>query len=365
MKKHKVIIATGGTGGHLFPARQLAKRLKEKNIHIAFAGNKGKFFKENEEEFFSISSANIRKKNIVKPVLKVSFGVFQSLRLIKKFKPKLIVGFGSFHCFPVLAAAKILKIPYVIYESNAVCGMVNRIFSKKAFALAVQFEEVEKHKSKNIIATNFLPWKRVEKVSKSEVLSKLSLKSNKLTLLVSGGSQGALFLNELILKIAEKLKDKDIQIIHITGNEKMTDLAIKKYRELNVLSHVTTFVDNMPFYCLGADFTICRSGAGTVGDLIQTCTPSILVPYPFATDNHQHINAKIMQEKIKGAKLILQKDITEEKLIQAIDSFMHNDGQKLLEMREKMKEFYFHENKKRVCLSKIVEDLCLRKDTTS
>ena len=365
MNKHKVIIATGGTGGHLFPAKQLAKQLREKNIVVAFAGGKSKFFKMENEKFFYISSGNIRRKNIISPLFKVIRGTFQSIKLIKSFKPKLIVGFGSFHCFPILAAAKILRIPYVIYESNAVCGMVNRIFSKKAFALAVQFEGTLKHKSQNIIKTNFLPWKEIENTQKDTVLSKLCLERNRFTLLIFGGSQGAFFLNELILKVAERLRDKNIQIIHITGNKKTTDLVKKKYKELNVLSYVTTFVDDIPFHCLGASLAICRSGAGTIGDLIQTFTPSILVPYPYATDEHQYVNAKVMQDKVKGAELFLQKDLTEEKLIQAIDDFMHNDCLKLYKMKEKIKEFYFQENKKRVFLSKIVEDICLRKSTMS
>ncbi len=364
MKSHKVIIATGGTGGHLFPAKHLAKQLKEKNIDVAFAGSKSKFSKFEGEVFFSISTSNIRKKNLIKPLFKIFLGTIQSVKLIKKFKPKVIIGFGSFHCFPILFAAKLLRIPYVIYEPNAVCGMVNRIFSKKAFALAVQFEEISRHKSHNIIKTNFLPWKKIEETSKEAVLSRLCLDCNRFTLLISGGSQGALFLNDLILKAAEKLKDKNIQIIHITGNEKTTSIAKRKYTELNIGSYVTTFVDDVPFYCLGASLAICRSGAGTIGDLIQTFTPSILIPYPYATDEHQYVNAKIMQEKTKGAKVFVQKDLTEEKLIQAIEDFMHNDCQKLHNMKEKIKEFYFSENKRRVFLSTIVEDICLRKNTT-
>ena len=252
----------------------------------------------------------------------------------------------------------------MIYEPNAVCGVVNRIFSKKAFALAVQFEEISKHNSQNIIKTNFLPWKKIEETPKEAVLSRLCLDCNRFTLLISGGSQGALFLNDLILKAAEKLKDKNIQIIHITGNEKTTVTAKRRYAELNIGSYVATFVDDIPFYCLGASLAICRSGAGTVGDLIQTFTPSILIPYPYATDEHQYVNAKIMQEKAKGAKVFVQKDLTEEKLIQAIDDFMHNDCHKLHKMKEKIKEFYSRENKKRVFLSAIVEDICLRKNTT-
>ena len=99
--------------------------------------------------------------------------------------------------------------------------------------------------------------------------------------------------------------------------------------------------------------------------MIQTFTPSILIPYPYAADDHQYVNAKVVQEKIKGAELFRQKDLTEEKLIQAIDDFMHNDCKKLHEMKARIKEFYFQEKKKRVFLSKVIEDICLQKNTTS
>jgi UDP-N-acetylglucosamine--N-acetylmuramyl-(pentapeptide) pyrophosphoryl-undecaprenol N-acetylglucosamine transferase len=364
MKDHKIIIAVGGTGGHLFPAQQLKKQLKDSMKEVILAGDNSRFSSNLKQKFYRIYSSRVKKSNLLLAALKIFCGVIQSIKLIKKFKPNLIISFGSFYCFPILCAAKFLKIPYIIYEPNVVCGVVNRLFSKKALALLSQFEEIKNHQSKNIIISSFLPWRPIKQIAKEEVRDKINLKKDCFTILVYGGSQGALFLNQKIFKLINQIKIQDIQLMHITGSDNMTKILNKKYRQLGIKAYVASFVKDIPFLCQGADLAICRSGAATIGELIQTSTPSILVPYPFATDNHQYQNAKILQDIVKGAKLYEQKNLTDEKFIQAIDSLLDNNFAKLHLMQKNLRRYYMQNHTKRKSPKEIIEKLCKEKTIT-
>ncbi|MGD2170003.1 MAG: UDP-N-acetylglucosamine--N-acetylmuramyl-(pentapeptide) pyrophosphoryl-undecaprenol N-acetylglucosamine transferase [Chlamydiota bacterium] len=335
----KIVIAVGGTGGHVIPAEHLGESLIQKKHQVTYLGRKGKFFSLKDAPFYEISTSSIRSKNPFKLCVsccKIAKGVLQSLFHIWKIKPDTIVGFGSFHTFPILLAALILKKKFVLYESNKVCGVVNRLFSKKAKYIACQFPNIEKSNCKVTELVQFLPWKNFSEVKQESKI---------FTVLVFGGSQGAKFINEKFPKAARLLKEKkrNFKVIHITGKSIDHAQLAKFYDSLGIENEVKPFEHNFLKTLQLADLVICRSGASTIGELICFQKPSILIPYPFATDRHQHKNGAYFAEIIKGGIMMEQHEVTSDKLCEKIDLFMQYNCQQLKIMQANIVSFYTKE----------------------
>lgn len=333
----KIIIAAGGTGGHLIPAQQLADELLSHGESVHFMGAKlssNRNFKSEKYPFYDIKSSPLNK-NFFKSACLIFSGLMSSLHLLIKMKADLIVGFGSYHSFPILLAALFLRKPIFLFESNTSLGKVNRFFAKRAKVLAVQFPMVMK---KNMRLVKMLPW--IENNEEFyEVRGSLGLNSNLFTFLVFGGSQGADFINSLFLKTIQKFKDrKDFQVIHLTGNEKQ-ELEIKKrYLEMKIHSYVKSYEKRMKLLYLAADIAICRSGASSLSELIYYEVPSILIPYPHSSDDHQIKNGSFM-EKIGGAYMFLQQNIDEDLFFQKILNILDRKDKNFLEMKKKLSDY--------------------------
>lgn len=299
----KVLIATGGSGGHLFPAKQLATLLADCNV--VFAGHKlasSPFF-DRKIPYHEILSAS--KKREWFSILK---GIWQSLTLIRQFQPDVVVGFGSFHSFPVLLAAVLRRKRIILFEANCSLGRVNRFFTPFAQKVAFQFPT----KGKKAVYVPLLPWVRTQMTSLTpqEARKSYHLDAEKFTILVFGGSQGAVFINKIFCAAALRLHKKGwvFQVIHLTGNEN----AQVKY---NVSAAVLPFESHMATAYAAADLVICRAGAGTVAELIRFQKPAILIPYPYAHD-HQRKNGEFLN---KGARLLLQNEANPERLVLEIE----------------------------------------------
>jgi UDP-N-acetylglucosamine--N-acetylmuramyl-(pentapeptide) pyrophosphoryl-undecaprenol N-acetylglucosamine transferase len=292
----KVLIATGGTGGHLFPAQQLAALLENapENAQVRFAGHglRTSSFFNREIPFDEIASSGSLKKW---PALLKGF--WQSLQLIYRFKPDVVVGFGSFHSFPVLLAAIILGKKIVLFEANCSLGKVNRFFAP--FAKKVAFQFPISHS--NAVYVPLLPWAKKKEVAKAVY------GHDQFTILVFGGSQGAAFINQTFCKAAKLLKFP-FQVIHFTGQE---SLSI----QYDVPAVVKPFEENMAAAYEAADLVVCRCGAGTTAELIRFNKPSVVIPYPYAHD-HQRKNGEFLKE---GTRLLLQKEATPERLAYEIE----------------------------------------------
>lgn len=284
----KVLIGVGGTGGHLFPAKQLSEKLVDDDV--LFAGHKlekSPFFDKNHPFVEIISTGSLKKIHLL---LK---GIYQSIRLIIRFKPDVVVGFGSFHSFPVLFAAALLRKKIVLFEANCSLGRANRFFAPLANKIAFQFPI--KHKKAAYVP--LLPWIANKKSSK-----KYEKDPDRLTILVFGGSQGARFLNETFPKVASLLTFP-FQVIHLTGKD---DSNVK----YSVPSVVMEFESDMEAAYRVADIVVCRSGASTTAELIRYQKPALIVPYPYAYD-HQRKNGEFLG---RGAKVVAQDEATPEKL---------------------------------------------------
>jgi len=292
--KKKIVFAVGGTGGHVFPAINLAKEIPCEALFLGSKLSTNPYFKRSFPYKDVPSSA---KKHALIPLL---LGLIKSLYHLLRFRPSLIVGFGSFHAFPTLVAAKILRKPYCLFEPNATPGLVNRLFAKKAQAIFSPFDLPYPQSRRATI-----PIQKNE-LSKKEALAFYGFTEEKKTLLIFGGSQGARSLN---LLVAEKIDElPPLQIIHVYGKNTDRSVLEKAYKTSDHQVYLTEFEDQMGRAMIAADAALCRCGASTVLELIYYNLPALVVPYPYETDDHQSANGKYF-EKVGGGTMRLEKDL--------------------------------------------------------
>lgn len=304
----KIIFAAGGTGGHILPAQALARSLKEEDpdLEILFAGDRlatNRFFHHHQFSFREISSSTPYRNKPLSSVMQLGKGVRQSLKLFQEFSPDLIVGFGSFYSFPILTAARIKRIPYILIESNAFPGKVNRLFSRGALFSAIQFQEANQWMKGECRQTKMPYWSQEKKtnfVSKAEARKHYNLDPEIFTLLVFGGSQGAAPLNQAC---SDLKMDEPFQVIHFCGNDQDPKELMEKYKKQGIKAYVKCFEEQIHLAWRSADLVISRAGAGTLSEHLEFAVPAILIPWPGSADGHQMKNAEIMGKR--GGALVL------------------------------------------------------------
>jgi UDP-N-acetylglucosamine--N-acetylmuramyl-(pentapeptide) pyrophosphoryl-undecaprenol N-acetylglucosamine transferase len=312
--REKVIIAVGGTGGHVLPSEKIAKKLKE-DYDIIFMGvglSKNPFFHKEGVSYIEVRGSSLSSGiwNFVKENL---FGIFEAKAILKKLQPKFVVGFGSFHAFPVLQASFSLQIPYYLFEFNTVPGRVNRIYSRSARKVFIHFRPREKRILGNLVEIDFA-LDKISYVEKNAAKTHFGLDVNKPVILVFGGSLGANTINEIMKEVADNLKS-EFQIIHFTGKE--SELGAY-YKSLGIKSYVRPFSKEIDIAWQAADLAICRSGAGAMREMIYFKKPVIMIPYPKAKDDHQLHNAKYVQNEMLGGIYLDEKHLNEESLLKSI-----------------------------------------------
>ena len=315
MTKKKILIATGGTGGHIFPAYSLASYLINKKYIIKLTTDKrGLKYLNNVKNFdlINIPSSPLIKKNYFKFLLSI-FIIFSAI--IKSFiflllnRPSIVFGMGGYSSFPVCIAAFFLNIKFVIYENNLIIGKANKIllpFAKKIF---VSYQNVEgisdKHKNKVIIAGNLV---RDEMIKDRIFLDKKEEFDN-LKILILGGSQAAKVFGEHLPPIFEKLKDSKIPLkIYQQCQKNQNNLLSEFYKRAKIEHEIFNFTDNIIEYYLKSNLVITRAGASVLGELINIKIPFISIPLPSSADNHQYKNAVFYLKKGYGY-LLEEKDI--------------------------------------------------------
>lgn len=334
-KKSKVILAVGGTGGHLFPAQALARDLKDMEILFAGSGlSKNRYFLKNAFPYKEVQSGTFLTSNLrrnIKGIFSLIKGFYESLKLFKEFQPDLVVGFGSYHVFPLLLAATFKKIPMVLFASDTIPGKVIRFFSKKALISAVQFEEAKKYLKGNTIAVNIPFWSQGnhQPLTRSEACAYYQLDNDCYTLLIFGGSQGAQALNQIAAQISLKVP---FQVLHFVGHEKNVGEIEESYKKRGIKACVKPFEEKMHYAWTAADLAICRAGAATLAEILFYEVPAILVPYPYAADDHQKMNAQVF-EKAGGTLMLIEKELSAEKLSSHVEQLP------LSLMKEKLKAF--------------------------
>lgn len=318
----RLLFAAGGTGGHLFPAETLAKALLEKiptlDIHFAAHGlSTNKRFKQ-EFPFTDIQAASIKKNPLTwcTTAYALTSGLFQAIKLLRAKKPDLVVGFGSYHTAPITAAAALLGVPFVLFESNSTPGQVIRHFSKRARWTGIYFPECEERLQGNLRLVH-MPlrhtFKREKQPTREEAARYYGLDPTKKTVLIFGGSQGARRINELMFQAYPLVTTENLQYLHFTGS---ADLHSPYAHGV-----VKPFEERMEMaYALG-DLVISRSGAATIAELQAFDLPAIFIPYPNAADNHQEKNGRFVENVLRRALVIREADCTGERLAHAIDNY--------------------------------------------
>ena len=320
----KIVIGTGGSGGHLFPALKVAEELRRQGHEIFFIGS----FRETaldkiQKSSFAFENLLIQgftTQNPAKFFLSLrlmgrAYG--QSRRFLKELKPHVVVGFGGYGSFPVVLAAIFLRIPTLIHEQNVVVGRANRVLAQGARRVAITFKETQRFFKKEKTVLTGCPCNVSRRqLDRSGLLKEFQLETDRLTMLVSGGSQGSHRINTIVVESLKILKNKcSLQVIHLAGTKDFTDLKIR-YQELGIPFALFDFLDNMEKAYSVADFVVARAGAVTVTEIAMAQRPAIFIPYPLA-GGHQLYNAKVLSEA-GAARIIEEKDLSASRLVQDI-----------------------------------------------
>lgn len=326
--KHKnknIIISGGGTGGHIFPAISIANAIKEikPDTNILFVGALGKIEMEKVPaagyEIIGLPVAGLQRRVTFKNVsflFKLISSLIQSRKIIKQFKPDVVVGVGGYASGPVLRIANQKGIPTLIQEQNSYAGITNKLLAKKAKKICVAYEGMEKYFPKNKILLTGNPVRQdlLDKIgNKDEAINYFNLDRNKKTILVVGGSLGARTINQSIIHDLSKIGNSNYQILWQTGKYYYND-AKKTTEETNYKNvKVLDFITRMDLAYSVADIIISRAGAGTISELCLVGKPVILVPSPNVAEDHQTKNAMALVTK-DAAKMIKDSE-AKEKLV--------------------------------------------------
>jgi len=316
MTKYKFILSGGGTGGHIYPAIAIANELKLQfpDAEFLFVGAKDKMEMQKVPqagyEIKGLWIAGLQRKltlqNMMFP-LKLATSLLESRRIIKQFKPNVVIGTGGFASGPLLQAAGGAGIPTVVQEQNSFPGITNKLLSKKASVICVAYENLERFfpKEKIVLTGNPVRQDLIDIDSKrDEAIAFYGLDPNKKTLLVLGGSLGARRVNQLIEKELQNIISQDVQVIWQCGKLYFEDY--KKHNQQSV--RVVDFIERMDFVYAAADVIISRAGASSVSELCIVGKPVIFIPSPNVAEDHQTKNAQAIVDE-KGAILLRESEL--------------------------------------------------------
>ncbi|MFA6074721.1 MAG: undecaprenyldiphospho-muramoylpentapeptide beta-N-acetylglucosaminyltransferase [Negativicutes bacterium] len=344
----KVIVSGGGTGGHIYPAVTIARAIETqlqqagRSCEILYIGTKegmeARIIPREGFRFEAVQVSGIKRSfspQNIKTILKLGVGFLQAIGKINSFKPDIVVGTGGFVCGPILLAAALMGVPTIIQEQNALPGITNKILSRFVKKVCLGYREAAKYfpaaaKTKmeftgNPIRKDILTRKR------ASAYDDLGLPEDKRTVLVVGGSRGARSINSAMLEVYKFFAGREgIQILHATGDGDFQRM-LKGLNELQVTDKsniiVRPYLFNMQSAIAIADVAVFRAGAVGLAELSAVGVPAILIPYPYAAENHQEFNARAL-EKNGAAIVILDNELTGALLIEKLNELL-GDEQRL------------------------------------
>ncbi|MEW6531508.1 MAG: undecaprenyldiphospho-muramoylpentapeptide beta-N-acetylglucosaminyltransferase [Thermodesulfobacteriota bacterium] len=296
----RVLIAGGGTGGHLFPALAVARALKEETseTEVLFVGTEhgleAKIIPTTEFAIRFITARGIRgvrMMNVLRALLEVPLGIVESLSVLRDFRPHVVFGVGGYASGPTVLAALLLRIPTAIQEQNSVMGTTNRVLSRLVDRVFISWEKTEPSppKAKTMLTGNPI---------RADLMRPAQPETEKVRLhvLVFGGSQGAQSINAAITNSLEQLKPLAgrIALIHQTGRGRVEE-TLRAYAKAGINADVREFIDNMGAVYHWADLVVCRAGASSLAEITALGKPAIVIPYPHAIGDHQARNAAALE----------------------------------------------------------------------
>lgn len=333
------MVSGGGTGGHIYPALTIADNIRklDPEAEIVFCGTK-----EGLEsgivprygyrmEFIQV--AGFRRSlglDTLRSAGKLFKGLAGARKLLKREAPDLVIGTGGYVCGPVVFLAALKKIPCCIQEQNALPGVTNRILARFADRVFLGYREAAKYFAGNArLAYTGNPIRgEILSYERGRAVRELGLDPGRKTVLVFGGSRGARSINNAMVELSKELSGRwDVQVLHATGEanyeEHMKKLGSAAALGDNII--VRPYLHDMPAALAAADIAVCRAGAIGLAELTAKGVPAVLIPYPYATANHQEFNARAVEAK-GGARVILDRDMTGEKLIEAVESLLADEA---------------------------------------
>jgi UDP-N-acetylglucosamine--N-acetylmuramyl-(pentapeptide) pyrophosphoryl-undecaprenol N-acetylglucosamine transferase len=337
----RIIIAGGGTAGHISPSIAVAQRLREGGASVEFIGSRG------GPEASLVTAAGFRFHAVRAVPLRRELSVrsaaapFVALRSVATARPivrgaSAVLGMGGYASIAAVLAARSVNVPTVLHEQNAVPGLANRLLSRVATAMALTFESSRSRLPPSLrTEITGLPLRRgvVEAVTDRAAIAAegreaLDLRAERTTVLVTGGSQGALHLDRTIASAIALLAGRsDLQLLVLTGAANASVLSEGAEVEMDLVVRSVPFLDRMELALAVTDVAVARAGANTVHELAACAIPSILVPYPHATDDHQVANAKEL-ELAGAAEIFLDRELTPEGLAHRIEALVDDAGRR-------------------------------------
>lgn len=347
----RVIISGGGTGGHIYPAITIARAIADiEPTEFLYVGSKigleNTLIPNEGIHFVTIDVRGLERKISFRNLVtlgKTAGSLIKAEHIIHKFKPDVVIGTGGFVCGPVLLAASLSGIPTLVQEQNVIPGVTNTILSRFVKCVALGYEEAaERFKRKDILVYTGNPVRKdILTGTKDHGRALLGLDPDKFTLLVAGGSRGARSINNAMIEVHRYFRDsKDIQILHVTGDHEY-DRVVGQLEGIDGKgrygegSHIIPYLHHMPEALAAADLAVYRAGAVGLAELTVRGLPAILIPYPYAAEDHQRYNAQALV-MCGAAKMILDKMLTGRELLEEI-VHLKNDPEALKRMAQASK----------------------------
>lgn len=323
----RVLVAAGGTGGHIFPALAVAEELagRRKPSQFQFLGTarglESRLIESAGFPYRAIRAAGLKGIRGWRRVgnFAVLPGTFvDSLRVLRAFRPDVVIGMGGYVAGPVLLEAALLRIPTVLIEPNALPGFTNRVLASMVSGAAIGFEQTARY---------FRGKGRLTGLPVRRAFLDVPPREHRppFTVLAFGGSQGSAALNRCLVESLPILGTRSWHFVHQTGEREFRAVS-EAYSRAGVAGEVRAFIDDMPAAFARADLVICRSGASTIGELAAAGKAALLVPFPGATDQHQLENARSL-ERAGAARVIEQADLTPARLVSEIDTLLASPEQ--------------------------------------
>ena len=330
----KIIVSGGGTGGHIYPALTLIDAVKAKRADAEFLyvgtekGLEADIVPKAGINFTALKlEGGLERRFTLSNISRAANAVWSIKRasdVIKSFKPDAVVGTGGYVCGPILLAASLMKIPTLIQEQNAVAGVTNKILSKFVDKIAVGTRDALKNFPPDKTTYTGNPIRaEVLKATREDGLREFNFTDDKPIVLISGGSRGARSINNAMIDVLKAAAQKNsAQFLHVTGKGEF-DAVTSKLRDVLDAPNikVVPYLYNMPTAMAMADLAVFRAGATGLAELTARGVPAILIPYPYAAENHQEFNARALVEA-GAARMILNKDLTAEILSATLDELL-------------------------------------------
>lgn len=337
--KLRILIAGGGTGGHVFPGIAIAHEVRGRYPHaqLCFVGTEQGIEKKIVPlHSFTLKTITVsgikgvRGPRLLKALWAIPWSLWESLRILREFQPHLVIGVGGYSSGPPVLVAALQRIPILLQEQNARPGITNRLLSRFAGKVAIAFEESRTFFGTKAVLTG-------NPVRAGFTPMSIDRRPDRFTLLIFGGSQGSQALNRAVIESLGFLKERlaDLWFIHQAG-ERECEAVRKAYQAAGAAGEVRPFFHDMPLEFSRADLIICRSGAMTLAELTVAGKAAILVPFPLAADNHQQKNAEALVSK-GAAEMILQLNLSGRRLAECIIFFLEH-REELHQMEQRSRE---------------------------